>query len=31
MTTSGYTVHFRKQINSTGIKSIINELMNSNI
>ena len=28
MTANGYTVHFRKQINSTGIKNIIDELMN---
>ena len=23
----GYTIHFRKQINSTGIKNIIDELV----
>ena len=28
LTANGYTVHFRKQINSTGIKNIIDELMN---
>ena len=27
MTANGYTVHFRKQINSTGVKTIINELV----
>lgn len=27
MTANGYTVHFRKQINSTGVKNIIDELM----
>ena len=27
MTANGYTVHFRKQINSTGIKAIIDSLM----
>ena len=27
MTANGYTVHFRKQINSTGVKNIINELV----
>ena len=27
MTNDGYTVHFRKQINSTGIKAIINSLI----
>ena len=27
MTDGGYTVHFRKQINSTGIKAIIDDLM----
>lgn len=27
MAASGYTVHFRKQINSTGVKNIINELI----
>lgn len=27
MTANGYTVHFRKQINSTGVKNIIDELV----
>ena len=27
MTANGYTVHFRKQINSTGVKAIIDSLM----
>ena len=27
MTATGYTVHFRKQINSTGIKAIVDDLM----
>ena len=27
MTANGYTVHFRKQINSTGVKNIIDELI----
>lgn len=27
MTANGYIVHFRKQINSTGVKNIINELV----
>ena len=27
MAASGYIVHFRKQINSTGVKNIINELI----
>ena len=27
MTDSGYTVHFRKQINSTGVKAIIDSLL----
>ena len=31
MTANGYTVYFRKQINSTGIKTIVDELMNGNI
>ena len=29
MTANGYTVHFRKQINSTGVKNIIDELVTS--
>jgi type III restriction enzyme len=27
MAANGYTVHFRKQINSTGVKAIIDKLM----
>lgn len=27
MTANGYTVHFKKQINSNSVKNIINELV----